>query len=337
MQILHKEGLTYDDVLLVPQHSEFNSRADVDTTSTSKCGKLTLKLPIISANMDTIYSASLAKWLHGHGALASVHRFMSERDNVSEWLNCPPETFCSLGFNDTTRLDHLYEAGCRRLILDVAHGDCKQMLKTAEFIKKFYKGVLLVGGNVATVEGTRRLIGAGVDVVKVGVGPGSHCSTRGTTGHGYAQLTAVMECVEEANKWNKSVIADGGIKRPGDLVKALAAGADFIMSGSLFAGSYYSAGLPLNGEKIYRGMASHEAMKDAGKAVGKHKTAEGVSSSVPYKNEEQSEQIIRDLVGGLRSGMTYSGSGSISELQEKAIFQKISHASFLESKTVLDK
>jgi len=362
-----KEAITFADVLLVPQYSDIQSRADVDISVTSKCGKIKLGLPIFSANMDTIASVTMAKWLHGHGAVASLHRFTDISTNCTEWLASPPETFCSLGFNDNIRLEHLYEAGCRNFMVDIAHGHCKQMGEFIQFIKKFYMNIVVVAGNVATADGARFLVDNGADIVKIGIGPGAACSTRSQTGHGYPQLDAIFECTKAVP--NNSCIADGGLKKPGDMVKALAAGADYLMVGSMLAGTFATPGdliadvlhrSDISGEsldnkmnfapvgdtrsyvfsgkmeKTYRGMASAEVYERYNKG-GVQKSAEGVSVTVPYKNEDQSNAIIQDIVGGLRSGLTYSGARNVRQLQEKAKWVKITGAGREENKTLADK
>jgi len=350
-----KTALTFDDVLLQPQYSDIASRADVDTSSTSKCGKFKLDLPIISANMDTIFSPDLAHWLNTYGAAASMHRFMTPQENVKIFQKCPENTIASIGFNDEIRLEFLVEAGVKTIVVDVAHGHCKQMGKTLQFVKSFYPHLTVIAGNVASADGAKFLVDSGADIVKIGIGSGAACSTRSKTGHGYPQLEAIFECSSAVP--NNSCVADGGLKKPADIVKAFAAGCDYVMVGSMLSGTYHTPGevrgldeqklrdlkdydnlhpncLPLH--KIYRGMASAEVYQDHGKG-GSQKTAEGISTMVPYKDKAASDAIMQDIIGGLRSGLSYSGARNIRELQNKAKWVKITAAGREENKTLLDK
>jgi IMP dehydrogenase len=199
----------------------------------------------------------------------------------------------------------------------------------------------IIGGNVATADGTKRLIDAGVDAVKVGVGPGSICITRNVAGSGVPQLTAVIECAEAAGKYGIPIIADGGIRQPGDLAKAIAAGAQTAMIGSLLAGTDESPGLFMTRKghryKASRGMASREANIDRKQREGDDVTqeeieeyvAEGVEAAVPYRG--RAREVLNQLVGGLQSGMSYSGAHSIEEFQKKAIFVRMTGAGLKES------
>jgi IMP dehydrogenase len=234
-------------------------------------------------------------------------------------------------------LEALAEKGLDLAVVDTAHGHAASVLGTVERVKALHPDLPLVAGNVVTAEGTRDLIAAGADVVKVGVGAGSICTTRVVTGAGMPQITAIQVCAEEAHRQGVTVIADGGIKYSGDIVKALAAGADAVMLGNLLAGLKESPSELIIYEgrrfKEYRGMGSLGAMKGLardryGSAESKH-VPEGIEGQVPYKGELA--DYVFQLMGGLRSGMGYVGAHSLAELREKAQFVRISHAGLIES------
>lgn len=240
-----------------------------------------------------------------------------------------------------TRLGRLVAASVDVVVVDTAHGHSSGVIRMVAKIKEKYPDLELIAGNVATAEGVRRLIEAGVDAVKVGVGPGSICTTRVVAGIGVPQLTAVMDCAEEARKWDIPIIADGGIKYSGDVTKAIAAGADSVMIGSLFAGTEESPGetILFQGRtyKVYRGMGSIEAMKEGsrdryfqgGIEHEKKLVPEGIVGRVPYRGPLG--DTVYQLVGGLRAGMGYVGCGSIKELQTKPRFVQITPAGLKES------
>ena len=225
------------------------------------------------------------------------------------------------------------------LAVDTAHGHSKNVLKTVEKVKAAFPGLCLVAGNVATAEGARALIGAGADVVKVGIGPGSICTTRVVAGIGIPQITAIMDCAEEAGRTGKTVIADGGVKYSGDITKAIGAGAAAVMIGSLFAGTLESPGemeiYQGRSFKTYRGMGSLGAMAAGSKdryfqeGEASKLVPEGVEGRVPYRGALS--EIVYQLMGGLRSGMGYCGMASVEELRTKAEFVKITNAALIES------
>ena len=239
------------------------------------------------------------------------------------------------------RVEAVLEAGADCIVVDIAHGDSNLEVDMIKSIRKRFPKAQIIGGNVATAEGTRRLIDAGVDSVKVGVGPGSICITRIVAGSGVPQLTAVIECGEAARAAGIPIIADGGIRQPGDLAKAIAAGAQTAMIGSLLAGTDESPGLMMTRKghryKASRGMASREANIDRNKREGNDLTqeeiddyvAEGVEAAVPYRGKAR--EVLTQLIGGLQSGMSYSGAHSIQEFQEKAIFVRMTGAGLKES------
>ena len=239
------------------------------------------------------------------------------------------------------RVEAVLEAGADCIVVDIAHGDSQLEVEMIASIRKSFPEAQIIGGNVATADGTKRLIDAGADAVKVGVGPGSICITRIVAGSGVPQLTAVMECAETARPFGIPIIADGGIRQPGDLAKAIAAGAQTAMIGSLLSGTDESPGLIMTRRghryKASRGMASLEANIDRNKREGNDLTqeeiedyvAEGVEAAVPYRGKAR--EVLTQLVGGLQSGMSYSGVHSVEEFQEKAIFVRMTGAGLKES------
>ncbi len=239
------------------------------------------------------------------------------------------------------RVEAVLEAGADCIVVDIAHGDSQLEIEMIKSIRKRFPEAQIIGGNVATADGTKRLIEAGVDAVKVGVGPGSICITRIVAGSGVPQLTAVMECADAAREYGITIIADGGIRQPGDLAKAIAAGAQTAMIGSLLAGTDESPGLIMTRKghryKASRGMASLDANIERNKREGNDLTqeeiedyvAEGVEASVPYRG--RAREVLTQLIGGLQSGMSYSGAHSVEELQQKAVFVRMTGAGLKES------
>ena len=239
------------------------------------------------------------------------------------------------------RVEAVLDAGADCIVVDIAHGDSHLEIEMIQNIRNHFPSAQIIAGNVATADGTKRLIDAGADAVKVGVGPGSICITRIVAGSGVPQLTAVIECAEAARPYGIPVIADGGIRHPGDVAKALAAGAQTVMIGSMLAGTDESPGMIMTRKghryKASRGMASLEANIERNKREGNDLTqeeiedyvAEGVEAAVPYRGKAR--EVLTQLVGGLQSGMSYSGAHSIEELQEKAIFVRMTGAGLKES------
>jgi IMP dehydrogenase len=239
------------------------------------------------------------------------------------------------------RVEAVLGAGADCIVVDIAHGDSHLEIEMIKNICRNFPNAQIIGGNVATADGTKRLIDAGVDAVKVGVGPGSICITRNVAGSGVPQLTAVIECAEAARQYGIPIIADGGIRQPGDLAKAIAAGAQTAMIGSLLAGTDESPGLVMTRKghryKASRGMASREANIDRKQREGDDVTqeeieeyvAEGVEAAVPYRG--RAREVLNQLVGGLQSGMSYSGAHSVEEFQQKAIFVRMTGAGLKES------
>ena len=325
------KGLTFDDVLLMPRHSEMNSRRAPNLES--KVSKnWSLKIPVISANMDTITESEMANFMGKNGGMGSLHRFMPIEKNVEEFKKCKFPTFVSVGVSEyeLQRAVALVDAGADYFLIDVAHAHAQYVGKQIKHLREAIKDRCLVAGNVATYAGADYLAACGADIIKVGIGGGSACTTRIKTGFGVPTLQSIKECA----RVDRSIIADGGLRTPGDVVKALAFGADFVMIGGMLSGTTPTPGAVetlASGEKVksYRGMASLEAVEDQFGAMPEWKTAEGVAFKVPYR--ENHESIIADIRGGLRSGLTYAGAINVQELQRKLSYNVITAASQKES------
>jgi IMP dehydrogenase len=472
MKILPDVALTYDDVLLVPQYSDVVSRKKL-STQTRLTNKITLQIPIVSANMDTVTESEMAIAMAREGGIGIIHRFMpieeqaqqitrvkksetfvvdepitlsvthtigdvkriieatgtggilildaeqrlagivttrdllfenGEQRPVTEVMQtnvvtAPPDTTikqaekilhehrieklplvdaerrvvglitlkdimkierfpkatkdargrlavgAAVGVREKElkRVEAVLAAGADCIVVDIAHGDSRLEIEMIKNIRKHFPSAQIIGGNVATAEGTQRLIDAGADAVKVGVGPGSICITRMVAGAGVPQLSAVMACAEMARRANIPIIADGGIRHSGDIVKALAAGASAVMIGSLFAGTDESPGLMMTRQghryKVSRGMASVQAniVRKIREGESEEITqeeideyvSEGVEAAVPYRGHIK--EILAQLIGGLQSGMSYCGAHSIDELYDKAVFVRMTPGGLKES------
>ena len=337
-----REGLTFDDVLLVPQHSDITSRSrDVDISV--KWGALDFAHPVIPANMKTVTGEDMAVRIIKSGGLAILHRFMEEKEQLlianKIFDDHGNEHFAvSVGVkpNDREMVARFRNAGIRIVCIDIAHGDSNMCTEMVSWIKSTYPNMFVIAGNVATGEGARRLWEAGADVVKVGVGPGSLCTTRIETGNGVPQLTALMDVAEVQRQFNElertrhypgekkrtyPFIADGGIKNSGDIVKALCF-ADMVMVGNLFAGCEEAPGRRIEIDKVsykeYVGSSTH-----------KTNHIEGVAALVPYKGSFQ--EILTKLKEGLVSGCSYQGCHDLTELKDNPTFIRITNAGLKES------
>jgi IMP dehydrogenase len=473
MKILPDLALTYDDVLLVPQFSTVKSRRTL-STQTRLTTKINLKIPIVSANMDTVTESEMGIAMAHTGGIGIIHRFMTideqvtqvshvkksetfvvdspitlkDSDTVGDVQRIVEETYTGgivitdwagkvvgivttrdllfegnadkllsevmthqvitarsdttikeaakilhdhrieklplvdmkghltglitvkdimkvekfplstkdsrgrlavgtavgVKTHDLARVERLLEAGSDCIVVDIAHGDSKLEIDMITKIRKQFPDSQIVGGNVATAEGTQRLIDAGVDAVKVGVGPGSICITRIVAGAGVPQLTAVMNCAAVARPQGIPIIADGGIRTSGDIVKALAAGASTVMVGSLLAGTDESPGFLMTRKghryKASRGMASLQAnlarkSRESSDEITREEiedyVSEGVEAVVPYRGSAR--ELLKKLVGGLQSGMSYTNAHSIDELYEKAVFVRLTPVGLQESRS----
>jgi len=325
-----KETVAFDDVLLEPVYSEVRSRLDVDT-STSIGGRI-LKIPLISSPMDTVTEAEMAIALGRFGGMGVLHRFMP-KEKQAEILNkiaylADPRIplIPAIGVTSSEKDRFLYllkrvEVSLDMISIDIANGHHVLMKEMIPFVKDAAPNLRIMAGNVATGEGYKFLADLGVDAVRVGIGGGSICKTRIQTGFGIPTLTSVIDCAAARSHRNyeASIIADGGIKYPADLVKSLVAGADAVIAGSLFAGTKEAPGdiIYTNDEKAwkqYRGMASAEVQKDRRGGMKPGTVAEGVSQLTPYKGSL--DRVVNEFVGGLRSGMAYANAPTIPDLRK---------------------
>ena len=310
---------TFNDVFLIPQMTDCNTRSSLDTSSS--IGTIELGMPIISANMDTVTGPKMATAMHSAGAVGALHRFNSVNGAVSDYrrvLSQGRDCFVSIGVNDDaiSRASALWKEGARNFIIDIAHGHCTMMRHTLQVMRNtFGSSAFIVAGNVATPEAVQDLADWGANCIKVGIGGGSCCSTRIITGHGMPMFTCLLRCCEAADKIGDiKIIADGGIKSSGDIVKSLAAGADYVMIGSLLAGTDETPGeiVYIDGEryKSFRGMASAAAMIDRNnRDKVSMPVGEGVNTTVPLRGPARN--ILHDLQSGLRSGMSYMNAHTI--------------------------
>ena len=333
-----KEAVTYDDMLMVPQYSDIVSRNEVDIKS--YLGDREFSIPIIASPMDTISETEMAKAMGNMGGLAVLHRYNSiteqqrmAKDVVShsDWSG---QVAAAIGVTGDylERAEALIAVGTDILCIDVAHGHHALMKKALETLRNEYDNhIYIIAGNVCTLEGINDVADWGADAVRCNIGGGSICSTRIVTGHGLPGLQTIFDCARTDRE--VAIIADGGIKTSGDIVKALAAGADFVMCGSLLAGTEESPGQAIslpNGSRMkeYRGMASKDAQLNWRK---KTSTPEGVASYIPYKGSVQ--EILQDLEGGIKSGLSYTGARNLEELRRKVEWARQTSAGTQESGT----
>lgn len=330
-----REALTYNDVLLVPQYSDIRSRSEISLQS--NLGDIECELPIIASPMDTISETQMAIEMGILGGLAVVHRYNTvERqcDMVMDINTTSAAAFAAIGTSGDylERATALTNAGVRGLCVDVAHGHHILMKEALRKLRiTLGDTVHIMAGNVATLEGYNDLVDWGADSVRCNIGGGSICSTRIQTGHGIPGLQTIIDCASTTAR-KVPIIADGGIRNSGDIVKALAAGADFVMLGSLLAGTDETPGDIINTRKgkvkAYRGMASADAQIDW---RGKTSSLEGIATTVSCKGPV--DDVISELVRGIRSGLSYSGARSITELQAKAEFIRQTSSGQAESAT----
>ena len=333
--IMIKRAYTFDDVALVPQFNNIPSRTEPNLESWLT-RNLKIKMPLIASNMDTVIGDTLAHVLIENGSIPIYHRFTNFASQV-EWVKkFEGKTFISCGilthtFDETSELLNLGAIG---VCIDVAHGHSDRMFRMIEDLKKKHPDKEIIAGNVCTPMAYHDLVNAGADAVKVGVGPGSACTTRMVTGFGVPQFSAIYECARIAEKLRIPLIADGGIRSSRDVVLALAAGATSVMMGKLFALTNEGASKKQNGpnglEAKYRGQASEDFQNDYYGQLKEKTVAEGVDFWAPVSGTAQ--QAIDQILGGLRSGLTYGGARNIKELQRKAEFVEVTSTYIHESK-----
>lgn len=333
----------FDDVLIVPSFSKISSRKEVDIST--NVNNLNLSLPIISANMDTVTGNKMANAMQQSGGVGCLHRFMSIEDNVKEFLDSPKSTIVSIGIGkgELERAEALFYAGAKQFVIDVAHAAALHVVQQYDELRKIVKSdTSIIIGNVATARDVNDFLYHSKSsqmptTFKVGIGGGSMCTTRIITGCGMPTLQSVMDCYRYTSELGINIIADGGIKNSGDIVKALAAGADAVMVGSLLSGTEETPGElvaysdPYGGgfRKKYRGSASLESYEVQGK-VSQHRTAEGESTYVQYKGSAGG--VLQSLSAGIKSGLAYVGASNLTMLKQNARFIRISNNGLIESK-----
>ena len=355
-------GLTFDDVLMVPAPSDVTP--NTVSTKTELTPTLTLNIPILSAAMDTVTESRLAIRLAQLGGLGVVHKNMLIEQQAAE-VKRVKDAPVDLGLNPNAAVDAngrllvagavgvtndtldrvaaMVEAGVDAIVLDSAHGHSAGVLRKVTEVREAFPELNIIAGNIATSAGAAALYDAGADVVKVGIGPGSICTTRVVAGTGVPQVTAIIEAATTAAQYGKTIVADGGIKWSGDIVKAIAAGGNAVMLGSMLAGTDETPGEVLEDSttgkkfKAYRGMGSIAAMENGSKDRYFQGEVKEVNKMVPEGIEARTEykgtlaDVIFQLIGGLRSGMGYTGSASIKDLVEKGQFIQITNAGLIES------
>lgn len=328
-------GLTFDDVLITPARSDIRSRRDPQLTS-KLTKNIQIETPIISANMDTITEFDMALAMHRLGGMGILHRFITTEEQSSQARRLKEagvkNISASVGVGEEfkTRAQSLIDVGVNIITIDIAHGHSVQMMETMKWLKDKYPHIDIIAGNLATPDAARDLIEAGADAIKVGIGPGSMCTTRIITGCGVPQLTAVALAAEVADSFGVPVIADGGIRTSGDMVKAFAAGASIVMLGSMLSGTIETPGEIKNGRKQYRGMASRSAQDSWRGGVPEGMAPEGESTQVSVKGHVK--DVILEVTGGIRSGMSYINASTIAEIRDKALFMEMSAAGVSESR-----
>lgn len=347
--------ITFSEILIEDQYSEVNSRSDVDISST--IGNIKLQLPIISSNMPQITEWKMMVEMANRGGMGILHRFKPIEWNVSEFQKSIQEICINKGISsqlaakmggvsvgvkdeDKNRLEALYDAGARIFCIDIAHGHCLQMKSMVEWIRsQQLNDITIIAGNIATKQAALDFISWGVDVAKIGIGPGSVCKTRSNAGVGTAQFTAIKNIYEAVNECSGSkmgILADGGIKTGGDFSKAMIY-SDAVMIGAVLAGTsetpgkaFAEPGTDLTNRtwyKMYGGSASGENKEAAGRTT---KFVEGEMKKIPFKGH--AKYMLREMEEGLQSAMSYSGAKNLQEYKDKVIWREISGASKIESK-----
>ena len=329
---MSRDYVSFDDVLIEPQYSTVRSRGDV-SLKTQLCDGFELDLPIIASNMDTVCELDMAIAMSKLGGLGVIHRNLIHANRIRcirQLTSMGLASALAMGVNELrlAPMKRYIEAGVSCVVLDIAHGDSIHALEAVEQLRRMSDqndgSVCIIGGNVATADAVGRMANAGAHCVKVGIGPGAACLTRTNTGVGIPQLSAILECSHAADLQGVGCIADGGMKTPGDIAKALAAGADAVMLGGMLAGTLESPGdiVEVDGDKFktYRGMASN----GAGSMY-----IEGAEGLVEYKGEVGG--VVSEITNGLRSAFSYVGASDMVEYHSKATFVRVSTASILEN------
>ncbi|GAB5359970.1 hypothetical protein AAMO2058_000587400 [Amorphochlora amoebiformis] len=334
MRIESEIKLAFKDVLIRPRRSTLRSRSEVSLECTYEFRHAEGKwkgVPVIAANMDTTGTFEMCAELAKHKCLTAIHKHYS----IEEWKKFTKEHPECLDYmaisagtseSDFKKLVELVEACKLKMIcLDIANGYSEHFAETIRRVRKQFPKKIIMAGNVVTADMTEELILAGADIIKVGIGPGSVCTTRKKAGVGYPQLSAVVECADAAHALGGKVISDGGCTNPGDMAKAFGAGADFVMLGGMFAGHTESGGqiVEINGKKFkeFYGMSSSTAMKKYSGKVANYRASEGKTIRVPYKGHVT--YTVLDMLGGIRSACTYTGAATLDHLHDRCIFIRV--------------
>jgi GMP reductase len=334
MRIENDPKLDFRDVLIRPKRSTLASRSDVNINRTLRfahTGSEWTGFPLIAANMDVVGTMSMARALQWHGAMVALHKHYDADDLVTFFKGEGSQNaFYSLGTTDTDHEKLTYvntRVPVTRICLDVANGYTEKFIDTVKLMRASFPQAVIMAGNVVTGDMTEALILAGADIVKVGIGPGSVCTTRKMTGVGYPQLSAIIECADAAHGLKGLVCGDGGCTVPGDVAKAYGAGADFVMLGGMLAGHDECEG-ELRHEKrdgrdvpvamTFYGMSSDTAMKKYAGGVARYRASEGKTVEVPYRGPV--EGTMQELMGGVRSMMTYIGAVTLKEVPKRTTF-----------------
>ncbi len=331
MRIDPDRKLDFDDVLIRPKRSRLRSRAEVDIKRTFKmphAGVEVTGIPIIAANMDTVGTLKMASALAEFDMYTALHKHYPI-DELQKANLAGAFTFVTFGLEDVNKINKVMDAlssnSINKICLDVANGYTEAFVDCVKEVRKHHPNKVIMAGNVATPDMTEALILAGADIVKVGIGPGSACMTRAMTGIGYPQLSSVVECADAAHGLSGFICADGGCRMPGDVSKALAAGADFVMLGGMLAGhtecmnEQQLKDLAKNDNMIeYYGMSSEVAMNKYAGGVAKHRASEGRVVRVEYKGDVK--DTVQDILGGIRSACTYVGASRLKEFSKRATF-----------------
>jgi len=342
MRIIEDVKLDYKDVLITPKRSTLSSRSEVklERKFKFKYGGEWSGVPIIAANMDGVGTLEMAEELNKHKCLVAVTKHYPEHDLVNHFALRLHSSIYSLGISDADlkKFDNVYYSAVlhshMKVCIDVANGYTQAFV---DFVKRFrdkYPSATLMAGNVVTPEMTEELILSGVDIVKVGIGPGSVCTTRKMTGIGYPQLSAVIECADAAHGLRGHIIADGGCTVPGDVVKAFAAGADFVMLGSMLAAHDEGGNPPINGNVHFYGMSSKTANDKHFGGLKNYRSSEG--RTVELRHRGPVSNTLQEILGGLRSACTYVGASELKELSKRTTFVRCTqtHSAIFENNTI---
>jgi len=329
MKILYDVKLDFTDVLILPKRNQYSSRSEVSLERTFKfkySPYIWTGVPIIVSNMDTTGTIEMALVMQKHKVLTCLHKYYKVEDLIDKGLDT--EYFAiSTGITDKDldNLEIIMTSGLnpKFICIDVANGYMSRFLEKCRYIREKYPDKILIAGNVCTTEGVLELVMEGkIDIVKVGIGSGSCCTTRKQTGIGMPQLSAVIECADTAHGLDAHIISDGGLQVVGDFSKAYGAGADFVMSGSMFAGHFESGGELIQEQdklyKIFYGMSSDTAMTKYNGGIAKYKSSEGKTVKIEYRGNVENK--ILDIQGGIRSTMTYIGAKKIKDIPKCTTF-----------------